>query len=396
VRLTSSDDVRCTQNAGIGDSEGTPGSVATDMRHGDHSEDRVAELRAIELAEIGEPDERPTPPRNDWWRIALRIAVSLAFLGILFWRLPEVSLDEMFPSPTAATWWWIAAAIGVHVVAYVLQNLRWATVSDTLEIPLPFRRLFGHLLAGEFVSNALPTSFGGDVVRVMRQGADVGDYAESFAATSLERLTGWLVLPLLSAVGLLAVSEFRSLGAATTVAVLTDVLTLVALIALLWVAGHPRGAGRLVGRSGWRRYLGAVHLGIVAFHGRTAQAARVLVAGLGFQFLQCVSVWCAARALRIPEVTLLASMAFFPPTAVVQNFPLALGGLGVREAAFVLFFGALGVSHSQAIGLGLLVYLVFVLASLAGAPSFARGGLGGLGRNGPGGSDRNEADATGT
>jgi len=352
------------------------------MRHGVPSEDRVAELRAIELAEIGEPDERPTPPRNEWWRIALRIAVSLAFLGILFWRLPEVSLEEMFPSPTAATWWWLAAAVAVHVVAYVLQNLRWATVSDTLAIPLPFRRLFGHLLSGEFVSNALPTSFGGDVVRVMRQGADVGDYAESFASTSLERLTGWLVLPLLSAVGLLAVPEFRSLGAATTVAVLTNVLTLVALVTLLWIAGHPRGAGRLVGRSGWRRYLGAVHLGIVAFHGRTAQAVKVLVAGLGFQFLQCVSVWCAAKALRIDEVTLLAAMAFFPPTAVVQNFPLALGGLGVREAAFVLFFGAIGVSHSQAIGLGLAVYLVFVFASLAGAPSFARGGLGGRNRNG--------------
>ena len=31
----------------------------------------------------------------------------------------------------------IAAAIGVHLVAYVLQNLRWALVSDTLAIPLP-------------------------------------------------------------------------------------------------------------------------------------------------------------------------------------------------------------------------------------------------------------------
>ncbi len=156
---------------------------------------------------------------------------------------------------------------------------------------------------------------------------------------------------------------------------------LVALLGLLWVAGHPRGAGRLVGRSGWRRYLGAVHLGIVAFHGRRAQAVRVLAAGVGFQFLQCVSVWCAARALRIDEVTLVASLAFFPPTAVLQNFPLALGGLGVREAAFVLFFGALGVSHSAAIGLGLLVYVVFVLTSLAGAPSFARGGLGGRPRS---------------
>ena len=341
------------------------------------ADERAAVLREIERAEIGDPDVPPAVPRNDWWRMLLRVGVSLAFLGILFWRLPDVSIDELFPTPTAATWWWIAAAIGVHLVAYVLQNARWATVSDTLGIPLPFRRLFSHLLAGEFVSNALPTSFGGDLVRVMRQGNDVGDYADSFASTSLERLTGWLVLPLLSAVGLVAGAGFLSLGTATTVAVLTDVATLVALIGLLWVAGHPRGAGRLVGRSGWRRYLGAVHLGIVAFHGRTGQAIKVLVAGVGFQFLQCVSVWCAARALRIDEVTLLAAMAFFPPTAVLQNFPLALGGLGVREAVFVLFFGALGVSDARAIGLGLLVYLVFIVASLAGAPSFARGGLGG-------------------
>lgn len=345
-------------------------------------DDRLAELRAIERAEIGEPDRPPVAPRNDWWRTLLRIGVSLGFLGILFWRLPEVSISELFPTPTPATWLWIAAAIGVHLVAYVLQNLRWALVSDTLAIPLPFSRLFGHLLAGEFVSNALPTSFGGDVVRVMRQGRDVGDYADSFASTSLERLTGWLVLPVISAIGLTFGAGYRHLGAASTVAILTNAVTLIALVGLLWVAGHPKGAGRLVGRTGWRRYLGAVHLGIVAFRGRGAQAAKVLIAGLGFQMLQCVSVWCAARALRIDEVTLLAAMAFFPPTAVLKNFPLALGGLGVREALFVLFFGALGVSDSQAIGLGLLVYLVFVAASLAGAPSFAKGGLGGQGRSG--------------
>jgi len=343
----------------------------------DSTDERAAALRAIELEEIGDPARPPSVPRNDVGRIAVRIAVSLAFLAVLFWRLPEVSIDEMFPSPDASTWAWIAVAVLVHLVAYALQNLRWATVSDTLGIGLPFRRLFSHLLAGEFVSNALPTSFGGDVVRVMRQGRDVGDYADSFASTSLERLTGWLVLPLLSAVGLAAGAGFMSLGAASTVAVLTDVLTLAALTGLLWVAGHPRGAGRLVDRSGWRRYLGAVHLGIVAFKGRGEQAMKVLVVGIGFQLLQCVTVWCCARALQIDEVTLVAAMAFFPPTAVLQNFPLTLGGLGIREGAFVLFFGALGVSDSRAIGLGLLVYVVFVVSSLAGAPSFARGGLGG-------------------
>lgn len=356
-----------------------PDSHPADDRGADEDR-RATELRQIERSEIGEPDGAPSTPRNDVRGFLLRLLGSLVLLGLLFWRLPAVSLDELFPSPTPATWAWIAAAVGVHIVAYLLQNMRWAAVSDTLGIPLPFRRLFGHLLAGEFVSNALPTSFGGDVVRVMRQGSDVGDYAESFAATSLERLTGWLVLPLLSMTGLLAVPAFRSLGAATTVAVVVDAVTLVALVAVLWVAGHPRGAGRLVGRSGWRRYLGAVHLGIVAFRGRAGPATKVLVAGVGFQLLQCVSVWCAARALRIDEIDLWATLAFFPPTAVLQNLPIALGGLGVREGAFVLFFGALGVSNSRAIGLGLLVYLVFVAASLAGAPSFARGGLRGTPR----------------
>lgn len=309
-------------------------------------------------------------PVNNWRSTALRMTASLALLGILVWRLPEVSLGDVAPELTTAMIGWVAVAIGVHIVAYGLQTVRWQAVSTTMGIHLPFRRMLSHLLAGEFVSNALPTSFGGDVVRVVRQGQDSGDYADAFAATALERLTGWLVLPLLSMIALAANPAYLHLGSATTVAVLTNVITVAALLVILWAAGHERGAGRLIGSGGWRRYLAAVHLGIIAFRHRPRRVLGVFGAGLGFQFLQCVSVYAAARALQLPEVTMLAAMAFFPPTAVLQNLPIALGGLGVREAAFVLFFGALGVPDASAIALGLLVYLVFIAASLAGAPSF--------------------------
>lgn len=329
------------------------------------------------LAEIDEATLPHEVPRNNTARQLLRLGFSLGFLALLIWRLPDVKLGELFPRPTAATFAWIAVAIAVHVVAYVLQTMRWAAVSDTLGIHLPFRRLFSHLLTGEFVSNALPTSFGGDIVRVVRQGNDAGDYADAFAATSLERLTGWLVLPLLSALGLLLEPSYRRLGSVTATVVVVDVVTIVALLSILWAAGHERGAGRFLGRSGWRRYLGAVHLGIVAFRHHPDRVLRVLVAGVGFQFLQCVSVWACARALEIPEIGIAAALAFFPPTAVLQNFPLALGGLGIREGVFVFFFRSIGVSNSDAIALGLLVYVVFVLASLAGAPSFFRGGFSG-------------------
>ncbi len=340
---------------------------------GDSPPEELAEREEV-LAEIDAEHLPHQLPRNNWRSTVLRLVISIAFLGLLFWRLPDVSLGDVVPELTAATAAWVAIAIAVHVVAYVLQTVRWDVVSNTLGVHLPFRRMFSHLLAGEFVSNALPTSFGGDVVRVVRQGQDTGDYADAFAATALERLTGWLVLPLLSTMAMFAQPEFFSLGTATVAAIAINVVTVVALVAILWTAGHERGGGRLLGAAGgWRRYLAAVHLGIIAFRHHPRRVLWVLAAGLGFQLLQCVSVYAAAKALQLDEVTLLAAMAFFPPTAIIQNVPLALGGLGVREAAFVLFFGALGVSDASAIALGLLIYLVFIAASLAGAPSFAFG-----------------------
>ncbi len=338
----------------------------------EHEEDAQG-ATATPAVHDGEQDAARLLPRNNWRSVLLRVAISLAFLALLIWRLPDVSLDEVVPDLGPSTFGWVAVAVLVHVAAYALQTLRWATVSDTLGIPLPFRRLFSHLLAGEFVSNALPTSFGGDVVRVVRQGRDTGDFADAFAATALERLSGWIVLPLISTAAMLAHPDYLRLGTATVLALVINAITVVALLTIVWVAGHERGAGRLLGVGGWRRYLGAVHLGVVAFRAHPGRVVQLLVRGLGFQFMQCASVYAAAKALELPEVTMLAALAFFPPSAIAQNLPIAMGGLGVREAAFVLFFGAIGVSDGGAIVLGLLVYLVFIVASLAGAPSFAFG-----------------------
>lgn len=322
------------------------------------------------IAEIGDEPITENLPRNKWPGVIARLVLSFALLGILWWRLPGVKMSDVLPRADVRTFSWFIAAVVIHVIAYGLQTLRWRQVSVALGLTTPFRKMFGYLLAGEFVSNALPTSFGGDVVRVMRQGAEVGDYADSFAATALERLTGWLVLPIISVAALAMRPSLLHLGHASTAAIIVNIATLVALLAVLSMAGHPRGAGRLVDDPGWKRFLGAVHLGIVAFRGRYAQIGAVITAGIGFQLLQCLSVWAAAQALDLPAVDLIVVMAFFPPAAIIQNIPLTIGGIGIREAAFVLFFGAVGVSNPSAIGLGLSVYLVFVLASLAGAPSF--------------------------
>jgi len=353
----------------------------TDEHHAEHRQavpasEAAARPSPVELERARLRGLEPSDPpraRAGWRPVLLRLGISLALLAVLVWRLPDVTIAEVVPEITGATVSWLALAVALMLVAYVLQNLRWWSVSRTLGLSSSFHRMLSHLLAAEFVAKALPTSFGGDVVRVVRQGRDTGDYADAFAATGLERLTGWLVLPLISAVALAADPDLLRLGSASTVAVAINVVTVLALVAILWTAGHERGAGRLLGSSGWRRYLAAVHLGIVAFRHRPIRVIEVLGAGIAFQVVQCAAVWTTAQALGLDVISPLAVLAFFPPTAIAQNVPFALSGLGVREAAFVLFFGAVGVADADAIALGLAVYLVFVAASLAGAPSFAFG-----------------------
>ena len=59
---------------------------------------------------------------------------------------------------------------------------------------------------------------------------------------------------------------------------------------------------------------------------------------------------------------------------IAQVLPIGISGLGVREGAFVLFLTPLGVPAEQAVALGLVLYALNLVVSLAGAPSFAVGG----------------------
>src|SRR5690606_16848876 len=130
------------------------------------------------------------------------------------------------------------------LVGIVLSALRWQKVLDALDIPARLPRLVSHYLAGQFVSNVLPTTIGGDVLRVSRLSRDTGESPGTFASAVLERLTGWLVLAAITLVGLAVDPGLRDLGSATRVALSLGLGTLALLVGVLPAAGSTRIGGR--------------------------------------------------------------------------------------------------------------------------------------------------------
>src|SRR5207244_8732314 len=108
-----------------------------------------------------------------------------------------------------------------------------------------------------------PSTIGGDVLRVSRLSASSEVPGTSvFASVVIERLTGWIVLPLLTLTGLLLRPSLLRLGVASRLALALSFGTLLLLAGIVSAAGHPRVAGRFAANEGWTRFIGAVHLGI--------------------------------------------------------------------------------------------------------------------------------------
>jgi uncharacterized membrane protein YbhN (UPF0104 family) len=217
----------------------------------------------------------------------------------------------------------------------------------------------------------LPSTIGGDVLRVARVSNNTGSTTTAFASVALERLTGFVALPLLVIIGFLLRPSLLDEEKAW-IALLVAGITLGALSLILFLAGHPRLAGRFTDNTNWTRFIGAIHLGVDNLRHRPRQAFSVLTTAVIYQASVVTAVALIFRTLDLP-VPVAAAFSFVAAVAMVQVLPLSFNGLGVREGMLVLFLTPLAVSRGQAIAAGLLWFTAMLIVSMCGAPAFARG-----------------------
>ena len=300
--------------------------------------------------------------------LGLRVLASAAMLAFL---VPRIHLASLFPSHQLSTLAWLVGGLVTFTLAVFLSTVRWGQVLEALDIPSELPPLVSHTLAGMFVSNFLPSTVGGDVLRVTRLSAANGQRHTSVASVVVERLTGFLVLPFISLVALAGSPTLLHMGRASRLALAVGLGTLVALVAILVLVSQHRLGERRLGHR-WLGFAADVQLGLSRLRRDPSAAAGVLVSALAYQLAMVAGAWMAGHAMGI-QVGWSAMMAFIPIVSIAQVLPLSVSGLGLREGALVLLLAPLGVASGQAVAFGLLLYGMNMVVSLLGAPAFAVG-----------------------
>ncbi len=306
--------------------------------------------------------------RRSAWGLWLRIGLSVVILGIL---LSRIHLRGVIPDGTAAIAY-LVLGTAVAIASIALSAWRWQRVFVAFDLHVRFRTLLHHYFAGQFVGNVLPSTIGGDVLRVSRATTTVGSSEIAFSSVVLERLTGFMALPMLTVIGFVLRPSLLELRPSARLALLISGIAVVLLGVILYASAHPRLAGRFANHENWMRFIGAVHIGIGHLRRPRTRAVGVFGASLVYQASAMCVLYIVVRMLELP-VPAAAVLAFGPAVAMLQVVPISFNGLGVREGALVLFLHPLGVTTAQAVALGLIWYGLLLLASLLGAPSFAVG-----------------------
>ena len=92
-----------------------------------------------------------------------RVLVSL---GLLYLALRGINFAAIESRLSQINLVWIALAAAVAIFQILLGALRWREISDLCHAPLSDLKAFRYNMIGSFFNQTLPSSIGGDAVRL--------------------------------------------------------------------------------------------------------------------------------------------------------------------------------------------------------------------------------------
>ena len=275
--------------------------------------------------------------------LAAKIAVSALCLGILLVRYgndPSLrrSLSNLQPGA-------FFLALGLLGLGLVLSALRWKILLAAAGVRLGLARAAHLYFVGYFFNALLPTSVGGDVLRVWAL-KGTAPLAVVAGSVLVERILGFGCLLLLGLAGSFAA---QAAAPARPGLALATALYFVVLWAILRGRIPQRQGSGILARilAALTRVRGEIQS--YGPHGK-AIAAGVLLS-LAWQAILIAVNATLSRGMggTAPTTSLLVLV---PVVQALTMIPISLGGLGIREMGYEFFFRAWGLNPAEGVALG--------------------------------------------
>ena len=308
----------------------------------------------------------------------LRVSLTLLVTGLCtVYVLWKIDIGKTIDVIANADPLYFTLALAIMIVTILPMAWRWQLMlraKDVEEgIPWLTRAYFVSYAAGQ----VLPTSVGGDAVRIFETARRHPGHGNTAAATVLlERAIGGAATLLLAAVGFLLAVGHYDVGAYLWIEAFFVVATVIFGFLLFSRRARPllKRGRPLLAIVRLDRLVGQVYHAMHSYRDHAGVLVVVFAVTLGVQAVRVLAIWLSGEAVGI-DLSPRPYYVMGPLLFLVMLVPFTLNGLAVREAFFVSFLGNVGVDGDSAFAAGFLFFVVTVLMAVPGAVILAWEGL---------------------
>jgi len=279
-------------------------------------------------------------------QLILRGGGTLLAITLLLSLLYQSGWDKVLAALKRIAPQHLALALGCILISRLLITARWYVLLRSGGVKIPFKDTASLVFTGLFANNFLPTTIGGDVVRLAGAMQMGHDRAICLASIAADRVVNMIGMSLAAPLGLWQLSQVGTLQS-------------------LALAGFTKGARPWM-EKGWNFLLRTLRsfslwlkkpsalllaLGMALLHMLFSFSANyILIQGLG----ENLALW---------KVIGLFSLAYF-----VSLVPISINGYGVQELTVTVLLSQVGgISVPVSAAVAVLHRLLMMLVSLPGA-----------------------------
>jgi uncharacterized membrane protein YbhN (UPF0104 family) len=289
--------------------------------------------------------------------ISVKLAVSALLLYLAFRRIDLGAVGERLSRLEPA---WLAAGLAIALVQVLLVALRWRQIARLCGAAMTARQAVRFNIIAAFFSQVLPSTVGGDAMRIWLLGRTGAGWVRATYSVLLDRFIGVLALAVCVAGGLHW--SFELIGDPLARGVLAAIgLGFLAAAAVFLSLGRVPALGR---RKLTRNLAEIAVLGGKILSSRSV-GPLIILASILVHVLTAALAWSVAQGIGA-KVGFADAFLLVLPVMLIATIPVSIAGWGVRESALVLAFSYAGLPATDGLVLSVLLGLVLFVVGLIG------------------------------
>ena len=301
--------------------------------------------------------------RKRRFNIIIQLVISIVLIILL---LRWINIPDMFSLLKNVNLYYFILLLALITCDRIFMAYKWHLLLRIKDMSISVFSVIRTYYIATFIGFFLPTTVGGDIVRVLKLHREKRRGTDVLSSVILERTLGFIASAILAPIAALFLISFFKLNIWVFLGIAGVVLflfTILMLISFSEVIIRKIDKNEKLSKNFLFNKLKKLYLSYAEYKNHKGVLALFLALSILEQLAAVIGSYLACRALNL-SIPFIYFLLIIPLVQLISRIPISFEGFGVNEGLLVYFFSLLGLSKTGAFTIGLLGHIAIFIATL--------------------------------